>query len=423
MKLYCDAAGNAARYTGQKLGKRTNLNTIFRMIMQSENISRVQIANKTQLTRTTVSSLVDELCARGYVRERGIGNSKTSGRKPIMLDIDAEAAIFPVVMLNYTGVDLIVYDLKLNVIERKFRAYPVKMPDSSQTERQYIPPNVFSGTILKMLTDDAEKIDWDRVPAIGFSYLGTLHWETGVFSCTPLRIKTTTDFIRDIYEGLNRKPIYIENGTINIAYGAMVQCAKESGDFIFINIGEGVGVGRIERNGDETDVKKEMLELGHTSIDLNGRKCPCGNRGCVERYINCKAIITDIVKLIEDGEKSVLTDLCSGDLDRINLDMIRRAALLGDETVREVLRRVARCLAAAINSICCIVGTKDIMLGGGIEHLGEVFLEDVREALRANSMKTITAKVNLSYIENSDDLEGSGLVRQYIDSILLEDIV
>ena len=419
MKLYGENTPLQSRYTNQQLGKINNMNRIFSLIRKRKDISRSWLAKETALTPTTVSMLVDELCACNFVNEKGIGQSIT-GRKPIMLEVNPDGAMFPVVSLCKTGFQYTLYDLGLNILEKAFRPFPAKMPDASETTRKFVDKSVFSETVLALLKKDAQKIDWDKVPAICFSYIGSLHWDTGTFSCTPLRAWTTIDFINDIYLGINKVPIFIQNATINIAYAEMNRRNQEDRDFVFMNIRDGVGVGWIAVDRENYTCKSNMLELGHVSIELNGRKCACGNRGCVERYINTNAIVRDIRKRIENGENSELTNLCGGDYDRITLDMVRVALENDDALVSDALRYIARCLAAAISNMACILESRTIVIGGGIERLGKVFLNYVRESLNDVSMKTLTQKLEITYVTTATDAESEGIVQQYIDNLLPE---
>ena len=417
MKLYTECAEEIPHYTSQQLGKFININRIFSLIRKKKDISRALLAKETSLTPTTVSMLVDELCERGLVREKGTGRSAT-GRKPILLEVNPSGAMFPVLSLCTTGFLYTLYDLGLNILEKKFRPFPIAMPDPSVTTRQFIEKSVFSETALQLLKNDAKRIDWNLVPAMCFSYLGSFHWDTGTFSCTPLRAWTMTDFIHDIFVGIGKKPIFIENGTVNIAYSEMNRLNPDADDFDFINIGEGVGVGRIENDHDNHTSQRKMLELGHVTIEIDGRKCACGNRGCVERYVNTNAIVRDIRSRIKGGESSELLNLCRGDIERISLDTIRIALDNGDEMVKNALRYVARCLSVAINNMACILQTNRIALGGGIERLGNVFLNYVREALNDTSMKSLTQKVEVTYVCSGEDSQSEGIVMQYIDDLM-----
>lgn len=419
MKLYGENVPVQSRYTNQQLGKIINMNRILSLIRKSEDVSRSWLAKETTLTPTTVSMLVDELCACNFVNEKGIGQS-TTGRKPIMLEVNPDGAMFPVISLCKTGFQYTLYDLGLNIIEKAFRPFPVKMPDASETTRKFVDKSVFSGTVLALLKNDAKKINWDKVPAICFSYIGSLHWDTRTFSCTPLRAWTTLDFVDDIYYGLNRVPIFIQNATINIAYAEMNRRNQKDRDFVFMNIRDGVGVGWIAVDSENHVCKGSMIELGHVSIELNGRKCACGNRGCVERYINTNAIVRDIKHRIESGEDSELINLCGGDCERITLDMIRVALENDDALVTDALHYIARCLASAINNLACILESRTIAIGGGIERLGTVFLNYVRESLNDTSMKSLTQKLEITYASTTTDAESEGIVQQYIDNLLPE---
>ena len=422
MYLYGNWNDLEARYTNQLLGRKANLNRVFQMIRKEKNFSRAQLAKETGLTPTTVSLLIDELCKRELVVERGIGRSVT-GRKPILLDVNPSGAMFPVLTMDRMGIQYTLLDLGLNVHEKHFRPFPdTAFPSLESTIRQFVQHEIFSETALALLKEDAQKINWDKVPAVCFSTSGSFQWSSGTFSCTPMRAWTTVEFIRDIFHGISDKPIFLENGTTNLAYAEMQHRCMTDSNFVLIHVGEGVGVGRIEYDARTCVYKRSMLEIGHMCVELNGRKCACGNYGCVERYINCNIIVKDIVQRIRDGEKSELVNLCDGNLERINLDLVRVALENGDELTQDALNRVARCLSAAICNMACVIQTDKVVLGGGIEKLGPVFLNCVRESLIHIGMKNLTRKIELTYFNSWENMESVGIVQQYIDAFIPEAI-
>ena len=90
--------------------------------------------------------------------------------------------------------------------------------------------------------------------------------------------------------------------------------------------------------------------------------------------------------------------------------------------MQDALSTVARCLSAAICNMACIIDTEKIVLGGGIERLGPVFLNYVRESLINIGMKNLTRKIEITYFHTWRDMASVGIVQQYMDALMPEEI-
>ena len=99
-----------------QLVKETNLLRIFNLIYNCGPISRAEIAHRIKLSPTTVSSLAAELIDNDIVIETGAGETTTSGRKPIMLDINASGRYVVAVEMREKGFISSLFDLKCQEI-------------------------------------------------------------------------------------------------------------------------------------------------------------------------------------------------------------------------------------------------------------------------------------------------------------------
>ena len=104
-------SGKKQRTANLQLVKAANLSLVFHLINQYGQTSRAEIAHITGLSPTTVSSLVDELIASEMVAECGAGESNTSGRKPILIEVNPSGGYVAGIELVAEGFWLELYDL------------------------------------------------------------------------------------------------------------------------------------------------------------------------------------------------------------------------------------------------------------------------------------------------------------------------
>ncbi|HXV85732.1 MAG TPA: ROK family protein, partial [Gemmatimonadales bacterium] len=118
-----------------------------------------------------------------------------------------------------------------------------------------------------------------------------------------------------------------------------------------LTIGTGVGGGIVIDGKLFHGASDVAGEIGHTTVDLTGRRCKCGNYGCIEAYASGPAIAARAVEGVEAGASSSLPSYVNGDLALIDAQVVYQAAHDGDEFAREVVRDTARFLGATVANI------------------------------------------------------------------------
>jgi len=171
----------------------------------------------------------------------------------------------------------------------------------------------------------------------------------------------------------------VEAGTLAVQHRG---AGRRLRDFVCMFVGTGIGGGIVIGGQQYRGAVGMGGEIGHMVVEPhNGPKCGCGNRGCLEAVASRSAIVRRIVKEIEDGRKSLVKELCDGDLTRIRSRMLARAYDEGDKLVREVIHDACEYLGIGAANLINILNPQAVILGGGvIEALGPVVLPRVRRA-------------------------------------------
>lgn len=112
-------------------------------------------------------------------------------------------------------------------------------------------------------------------------------------------------------------------------------------------------------------------EIGHMTIEANGRLCKCGNQGCLEAYASGPAIAARTVEGIEAGAKTSLSQYVAGDLSRITAQIVYEAANDGDAYALEMVHETAKLLGAGVASIVNIFNPNVVVICGGVTQAGD----------------------------------------------------
>jgi glucokinase len=129
-------------------------------------------------------------------------------------------------------------------------------------------------------------------------------------------------------------------------------------------------------------------EIGHTTIEANGRKCKCGNYGCLEAYASGPAIALRAVEGIEAGADSILPDLVDGRLEGITAATVYEAVVLGDPYANEVMRETAKFLGAGIANVINMLNPEMIVIAGGVTKAGDHLFLPLKAEVRKRAFRS-----------------------------------
>lgn len=152
-------------------------------------------------------------------------------------------------------------------------------------------------------------------------------------------------------------------------------------------IGTGVGGGIVLDGQLFHGASDVAAEIGHTSIDLNGRRCKCGNSGCIEAYASGPAIAARAVEGLEAGATSRLGEYVQGNLAAIDAQVVYHAAKDGDGFAREVVRDTARFLGTTVANVINMLNPDVVVICGGVTLAGEQLFAPLREEVRRRAFK------------------------------------
>jgi glucokinase len=164
--------------------------------------------------------------------------------------------------------------------------------------------------------------------------------------------------------------------------------ARGGRNVVGITIGTGIGGGLIINGELYHGVSDVAGEIGHTTIDVNGRHCKCGNYGCLEAYASGPAIATRAREaLVREDMASMLPSMVDGQLDRITAETVYDAAKKGDGLANEIVRDTARYLGAGIATLLNVINPDTVVIAGGVIRAGDALLTPLRTEVRRRAFK------------------------------------
>ena len=182
-------------------------------------------------------------------------------------------------------------------------------------------------------------------------------------------------------------PVRLEHDANAAAWGEIAfGCAQEDQDWAFLALGTGIG-GTLIVNGEiYRGAFGTAPEFGHLTVVPGGRRCPCGKRGCLERYCSGTAMATTAREMIGqhlDIDSKLLRRYRTRP-DEITGRHITAGARCGDELALMVMDDFARWLGHGLAIIQDVFDPALIVLGGGVSHDHDLYLSQAEEVCAEN---------------------------------------
>jgi glucokinase len=178
-------------------------------------------------------------------------------------------------------------------------------------------------------------------------------------------------------------PVFLGND-VNVAVEAEFRlgAAQRYSSMIGVWWGTGVG-GGINLDGKPWLGRGAAGEIGHTVVKLNGARCPCGRRGCLEAYAGRAAMETHARRLVARGETTDLFEIMEKEgRTRLSSGVWKRALERDDKLAVALVARAIAALGAGIASVINLLDLEAVVIGGGLgTRLGQEYADRIAQAM------------------------------------------
>jgi glucokinase len=215
------------------------------------------------------------------------------------------------------------------------------------------------------------------VRAIGIGSPGPLSHSRGIIHNAPNLPGWVNVPLREKFSAATGLPVTLENDANAAAYGEFIAGAgKDTRDMVLLTLGTGIGGGivldgRLWRGRFNT-----AAEIGHLIVVPGGRACPCGKKGCLERYGSANAIAERLTEAVLAGEDSLLKPRIEAG-ESISSQDVNRAAADGDHLAARIWDEACRFLALAAINVQHLLNPECVVYAGGLINAGDRLLEPI----------------------------------------------
>ncbi len=177
-------------------------------------------------------------------------------------------------------------------------------------------------------------------------------------------------------------PLFLENDANLFALGEYwLGAGVGHPQMLGITLGTGVGGGLILNGRLWSGTAGTSGEIGHMTVDPDGQRCHCGNRGCLETRASGYWAVAWAKEQLAKGASSWLRELYEKDADSLTGETLVVAAHQGDPLARRAFVRVGTALGIAIANTVHLLGISRVVIGGRFARAWEVFELPLQEEL------------------------------------------
>ncbi|ELR67605.1 Mlc, transcriptional repressor of MalT [Photobacterium marinum] len=378
--------------------KRNNAGSVYKLIDQYGPISRIELSKRSLLAPASITKITRELIDAHLIKEMPYQESTSRGRPAIGLVPANEGWQFLSARLGRGYLTIALHELGGDILVE---------------ERQDV--NVFNQdeVLDKLLTEiDAFFVrhvdELDRITAIAVSLPGLINTESGVVIQMPHYDVHNMELGPAIHQATGL-PVFIGNDTRSWALAEkLFGNSRDVANSILISIHHGVGAGIILDNVVLQGRVGNIGELGHIQIKPYGKRCYCGNHGCLETVASLNAVMEQVEQRLREGHPSVLHGKV------VTIEKICDAAVEGDTLARQVIVELGHNLGQAIAIMVNLFNPEKILIGGEFNRAQSVLYPAIMECIRTQSLPVYNKDlvIEQSSFYTQATMPGAALVKQ-----------
>ena len=376
---------------------------ILNTIREYGPISRTKIAKIFKLSPATITKYINGLIKAGIVKEDG-WESSTGGRMPVLLRIAPEAMYAIGVDLGGANLRVVVVNLENNIVAKITKK---TNPDEGRDK-------VFR-RVIDVIHEAIElsRVEKDKIRGIGVGISGLIDHQRGICLYCPNIEGWENVPVKKLIEEEFAVDTSVEDSSRAMALAEHWSgIARKVENFIFVNVGVGIGCGIFIHGKLYRGIGGIAGELGHITIDEAGPRCNCGNYGCLETLASGPAISRRARQAIEEGVVSLIEKLAEGKLENITPEIVVEATKRGDKLAFNIMEKTGEYLGIGIADMINIFNPELIVIGAGVSQAGNILLEPLKRTVKARALQLSSSMTNIkvSQLGNNGGALGAAIM-------------
>ena len=377
--------------------KQTNAGAVYRLIDQLGPVSRIDLSRLAQLAPASITKIVRELLEAHLVQETEIQEAGSRGRPAVGLMVETEAWHYLSVRISRGVIHLALRDLssKLVVEEQLELALEDESPFLNRVVTHIDQFFIRHQNLLERLT------------AIAITLPGIIDTENGIIHRMPFYDVTDVP-LGGTLEAHTGVPVYIQHDISAWTMAeALFGASRGARDVIQVVIDHNVGAGVITDGRLLHAGSSSLVEIGHTQVDPYGKRCYCGNHGCLETIASVESVMELTQVRMQQSMSSMLHQ------KPLTVEWLCQAAMQGDLLAKDIISsigtNVGRILAIMVN----LFNPQKILIGSPFNQAADILFPAIGDCIRQQSLPAYSKHIAVEQTQfsNRGTMAGAALVK------------
>ncbi len=372
--------------------KAHNLQAVLLSLLYEDNLSRTELAERINLSSTTITNLITELLKEGLVSESNSNNLESELNRPVgrprtalclepnarfVIGVHVGVGTFRIALTNLRDVIIASHKASFDLQEN-----PLRVVDQ------------IIASIETLISDS--QTDRSMILGVGIGLSGLVDFKTGVNVFAP-NLNWRQVPVKEVMTSQLGFPVVADNNVRCMALGeAYFGIGRELSSLAFVYGRIGVGAGFIYQGRVFRGSSMGAGEIGHTTLLLHGGElCRCGKTGCLETLVSETAFLYQAQEMTRLHPDGVLARVIKENPTQHMMSHIVESARQGDESVQGMLADRAYYLGVALANMVNIYNPEMIILGGLFTQAGDYFINPLKKTVRKMSFGGLGKRVRI----------------------------
>ncbi|MBO0959843.1 ROK family transcriptional regulator [Neobacillus sp. MM2021_6] len=348
------------------------MNRLINFIREQGPISRVELSKRLGISQPTVTRMVEKGIQEQLVIENGLGDS-SGGRRPVLLSINSTCCYSIGIEIGRSAVKMAITDLSGNMI-----TYQLKETNNKGNMTDII--SFIKERVEKMIVE--EEIDRSKLLGVGIGIPGPINESQEGLVTIPNFYDIHKVPLRRMLQQAFTIPVTID---VNANVAALAEKwfgkGRRSNHFVYVMADAGIGSGIIVNGELHRGNHRESGLIGHSTVDLFGERCSCGNYGCLETLVSTTKIIKNVYSQLEVNPQE--KQLFFENSENVTFEDIVFSLQSGSSVTQQVVEEAGRFLGIGVANVISFFDPEMIVIGGRLMLLGDLFLDALRNEVQA----------------------------------------
>lgn len=355
--------------------REANQRRVIHAVRSAGSLTQAEIARTTGLSTATVSNIVRELREIGTVM---VTPTSSGGRRAQSVSLARATGLLLGVEISSSRLHAVLCDHDHRVLaEESIRYNAAQSVDRGLRRTEWLVT-----TLLRQA-----RVDRTSVRGVGVSLPGAVDSGSGELMAPALFPDWQgTDIAGELTDRLGL-PVAVDNDANTAALGELVWGAGRGvTDLVYLKLSTDVSAALVLRGVLYPGATGLAGQIGHITVDEQGRICRCGNRGCLETLVGGASLLDLLPAGWTTAQPPDLEDLVE-------------AAVAGDLGCRRIVADAGRAVGVATAMLCNVLNPRRIVVGGELAEAGELLLQPLRETMTRQTLPTAAAHIGVASAE------------------------